>query len=86
MCQISAGIFKSGNPEARARAIVKAVAHYNDPKVLAEVSAGLGEAMVGITDLARDPVNFRDREGGAPGGSNGHAKTVDAQLHGSSWN
>jgi len=85
---VGSGIFKSGNPEARARAIVKAVAHYNDPKVLAEVSAGLGEAMVGITDLARDPVNFRDREGGAPapGGSNGHAKTVDTLLHGSSWN
>jgi pyridoxal 5'-phosphate synthase pdxS subunit len=47
---VGSGIFKSGNPERRATAIVKAVAHYNDPKVLAEVSAGLGEAMVGINE------------------------------------
>jgi len=45
---VGSGIFKSGNPAARARAIVKAVTHYNDPKILAEVSKGLGEAMVGI--------------------------------------
>jgi pyridoxal 5'-phosphate synthase pdxS subunit len=61
---VGSGIFKSGDPEKRARAIVQAVAHYNDAKVLAEVSTGLGQAMVGITDLANDPVNFRDREGG----------------------
>ncbi|HXF63043.1 MAG TPA: pyridoxal 5'-phosphate synthase lyase subunit PdxS, partial [Caldilineaceae bacterium] len=42
------GIFKSGNPEKRARAIVQAVTHYNDPKILAEVSEDLGEPMVGI--------------------------------------
>jgi len=45
---VGSGIFKSGNPAARARAIVKAVTHYNDPKILAEVSQGLGEPMVGI--------------------------------------
>lgn len=45
---VGSGIFKSGNPEKRARAIVLAVAHYNDPKVLAEVSEDLGEPMVGI--------------------------------------
>lgn len=45
---VGSGIFKSGNPSARAKAIVKAVTHYNDPKILAEVSKGLGEAMVGI--------------------------------------
>lgn len=45
---VGSGIFKSGNPAARAKAIVKAVTHYNDPKILAEVSKGLGEAMVGI--------------------------------------
>ena len=45
---VGSGIFKSGDPAARAAAIVKAVTHYNDPKVLAEVSTGLGEAMVGI--------------------------------------
>ncbi len=45
---VGSGIFKSGNPSQRAKAIVKAVTHYNDPKILAEVSKGLGEAMVGI--------------------------------------
>ncbi|MCL2143136.1 MAG: pyridoxal 5'-phosphate synthase lyase subunit PdxS [Methanomassiliicoccaceae archaeon] len=47
---VGSGIFKSGDPAKRASAIVKAVANYNDPKVLAEVSAGLGEAMVGINE------------------------------------
>lgn len=45
---VGSGIFKSGNPAERARAIVMAVTHYNDPKILAEVSKNLGEAMVGI--------------------------------------
>jgi pyridoxal 5'-phosphate synthase pdxS subunit len=45
---VGSGIFKSGNPAQRAHAIVQAVTHYNDPKVLAEVSEDLGEAMVGI--------------------------------------
>ena len=45
---VGSGIFKSGNPEKRAAAIVRAVTDYNNPKVLAEVSEGLGEAMVGI--------------------------------------
>nr|CAD1822132.1 unnamed protein product [Ananas comosus var. bracteatus] len=45
---VGSGIFKSGDPARRARAIVRAVTHYNDPDVLAEVSSGLGEAMVGI--------------------------------------
>ncbi|NLZ62949.1 MAG: pyridoxal 5'-phosphate synthase lyase subunit PdxS [Lentisphaerae bacterium] len=45
---VGSGIFKSGDPVKRAQAIVKAVANYSDPKVLAEVSSGLGEAMVGI--------------------------------------
>ena len=44
---VGSGIFKSGNPAKRANAIVKAVTHYNDPKILAEVSRNLGEAMVG---------------------------------------
>lgn len=42
---VGSGIFKSENPKARARAIVDAVAHYNDPKILAEISEGLGEPM-----------------------------------------
>lgn len=45
---VGSGIFKSGNPEKRAAAIVKAVANYNNPAVLAELSEDLGEAMVGI--------------------------------------
>ncbi len=45
---VGSGIFKSGNPAARAAAIVKATTFYNDPDVLANVSRGLGEAMVGI--------------------------------------
>lgn len=45
---VGSGIFKSGDPAKRARAIVEAVTHYNDPDVLARVSRGLGEAMVGI--------------------------------------
>ncbi len=45
---VGSGVFKSADPEERARAIVEATTHYNDPKVLAEVSAGLGEAMSGI--------------------------------------
>lgn len=47
---VGSGIFKSGNPEKRAKAIVKAVANYEDPKVLLEVSKDLGEAMVGINE------------------------------------
>ena len=46
---VGSGIFKSGNPEKRAQAIVKAVTNFNDPKIIAEVSEDLGEAMVGIT-------------------------------------
>ncbi|MCA8974058.1 MAG: pyridoxal 5'-phosphate synthase lyase subunit PdxS [Planctomycetes bacterium] len=45
---VGSGIFKSGDPERRAKAIVRAVTHFEDPGVLVEVSAGLGEAMVGI--------------------------------------
>jgi pyridoxal 5'-phosphate synthase pdxS subunit len=45
---VGSGIFKSGNPLERAKAIVKATTFFNDPDVLASVSRGLGEAMVGI--------------------------------------
>lgn len=47
---VGSGIFKSGNPEKRAQAIVKAVANFNDHKLLAELSKDLGEAMVGINE------------------------------------
>ncbi|HEX8228214.1 MAG TPA: pyridoxal 5'-phosphate synthase lyase subunit PdxS [Chloroflexia bacterium] len=45
---VGSGIFKSGDPERRARAIVQAVTHWDNPEILAEVSMDLGEAMVGI--------------------------------------
>ena len=45
---VGSGIFKSGDPARRAKAIVEATTHYNDPKIIAEVSKGLGEPMVGI--------------------------------------
>ena len=45
---VGSGIFKSGDPEKRAKAIVQAVTHYSDPQILAAVSRNLGEAMVGI--------------------------------------
>jgi pyridoxal 5'-phosphate synthase pdxS subunit len=45
---VGSGIFKSGDPARRARAIVEATTHYNEPEILAEVSKGLGEPMVGI--------------------------------------
>lgn len=47
-CFVGSGIFKSNNPKKRARAMVQAVTHYNNPKVLAEVSEDLGSPMVGI--------------------------------------
>ena len=47
---VGSGIFKSGNPEKRAAAIVKAVTNYTDAKLLAELSEDLGEAMVGINE------------------------------------
>jgi pyridoxal 5'-phosphate synthase pdxS subunit len=52
-CFVGSGIFKSGNPPKRAEAIVKAVTHYKDPEILAEISKNLGEPMVGrqITDI-----------------------------------
>jgi len=45
---VGSGIFKSSNPEARAKAIVKATTHFRDPQIIAEVSKGLGEAMPGL--------------------------------------
>ena len=47
---VGSGIFKSGNPAKRAAAIVKAVTNYTDAKMIAELSADLGEAMVGINE------------------------------------
>jgi len=51
---VGSGIFKSSNPEVRAKAIVKATTHYQDPKIIAEVSKNLGEAMPGL-DIKQIP-------------------------------
>merc|ERR1712070_431411 len=88
---VGSGIFKSGDPVRRAKAIVEATTHYKDPKVLMDVSTGLGPAMVGISDIKADPVNFRDREGGeftyagqVPPKKELHGST-EVQMYGSSW-
>jgi len=60
---VGSGIFKSGNPEARAAAIVKATARYDDPAAIADASRGLGEAMVGI-NVADLPAPHRLAERG----------------------
>ncbi len=59
---VGSGIFKSGNPAKRAEAIVKAVTHFENPEILAEVSRNLGEPMVGrnVTDL-KDNERLADR-------------------------
>ncbi len=46
---VGSGIYKSGDPAVRARAIVEATTYFNDPDIIAKVSRGLGEAMVGIS-------------------------------------
>jgi len=55
---VGSGIFKSGDPMKRAKAIVQATTHYNNPEIIAEVSKNLGEAMVGIeiSQIPRDQV------------------------------
>ncbi len=55
---VGSGIFKSGNPQQRADAIVQATLHYDDASIVAKVSRGLGEAMVGI-NVADIPVHHR---------------------------
>lgn len=47
---VGSGIFKSGNPAQRAKAIVEAVKHYDNPEIIAKVSENLGEAMVGLNE------------------------------------
>ncbi|GAB4194891.1 MAG: pyridoxal 5'-phosphate synthase lyase subunit PdxS [Roseiflexaceae bacterium] len=53
---VGSGIFKSGDPVKRARAIVEATTHYNEPEIIAEVSKGLGEPMVGI-EISKIPTD-----------------------------
>jgi pyridoxal 5'-phosphate synthase pdxS subunit len=60
---VGSGIFKSGNPEQRAKAIVEATTHINDHEILARVSGGLGEAMVGISTATLDPSALLETRG-----------------------
>jgi len=60
---VGSGIFKSGDPVKRAKAIVAATTYYKDPKILAEISRDLGEAMVGI-NISTIPDNERMQERG----------------------
>jgi pyridoxal 5'-phosphate synthase pdxS subunit len=60
---VGSGIFKSGDPARRANAIVQATVHFENPDVVAKVSRGLGEAMVGI-NVADIPVHHRLEERG----------------------
>jgi pyridoxal 5'-phosphate synthase pdxS subunit len=59
---VGSGIFKSGNPAQRAEAIVKATTFFDDPDVIAKVSRGLGEAMVGLNiDTLPESQRYADR-------------------------
>ncbi|HSP73462.1 MAG TPA: pyridoxal 5'-phosphate synthase lyase subunit PdxS [Gaiellaceae bacterium] len=60
---VGSGIFKSGDPEKRAKAIVEATTHFEDADVLARVSAGLGEAMVGISTASLAPEQLLETRG-----------------------
>jgi pyridoxal 5'-phosphate synthase pdxS subunit len=60
---VGSGIFKSGDPEKRARAIVEATTHYNDAEIVARVSAGLGEPMVGISAAELSPEQLLETRG-----------------------
>jgi pyridoxal 5'-phosphate synthase pdxS subunit len=60
---VGSGIFKSGDPEKRAKAIVESTTHFRDPEVLARVSAGLGEAMVGISTASLAPEQLLETRG-----------------------
>jgi pyridoxal 5'-phosphate synthase pdxS subunit len=60
---VGSGIFKSEEPSVRAKAIVEATTHYNDPEILARVSAGLGEAMRGLSTAALAPEELLETRG-----------------------
>ena len=60
---VGSGIFKSGDPEKRAKAIVEATAHYEDAELIARVSAGLGEPMVGISASSLRPEELLETRG-----------------------
>ncbi|KAH7437132.1 hypothetical protein KP509_05G057800 [Ceratopteris richardii] len=58
---VGSGIFKSADPAARARAIVKAVTHYNDSQIIAEVSCNLGDCMAGLNLSDKEIERYADR-------------------------
>ena len=60
---VGSGIFKSEEPSVRAKAIVEATTHYNDPEILARVSAGLGEPMRGLSAAALGPEELLETRG-----------------------
>jgi pyridoxal 5'-phosphate synthase pdxS subunit len=60
---VGSGIFKSGDPELRAKAIVEATTHFRDAEILARVSAGLGQPMVGISTATLDPSELLETRG-----------------------
>src|SRR3954462_1050120 len=60
---VGSGIFKSGSPELRAKAIVEATTHYNDAEILARVSRGLGDAMSGLSAAALRPEELLETRG-----------------------
>jgi pyridoxal 5'-phosphate synthase pdxS subunit len=60
---VGSGIFKSGNPSDRAKAIVEATTHYNDPEILARVSQGLGDAMSGLSAATLRPEELLETRG-----------------------
>jgi pyridoxal 5'-phosphate synthase pdxS subunit len=60
---VGSGIFKSGDPERRAKALVEATTHFQDAEILARVSAGLGEPMVGISTQSLDPGELLETRG-----------------------
>jgi pyridoxal 5'-phosphate synthase pdxS subunit len=60
---VGSGIFKSGDPDKRAKAIVEATTHFQDADVVARVSAGLGEAMVGISTASLEPSELLETRG-----------------------
>ena len=60
---VGSGIFKSGDPEQRAKAIVEATTHYSDPEILARVSRGLGDAMSGLSAATLRPEELLETRG-----------------------
>ncbi|HEX9724318.1 MAG TPA: pyridoxal 5'-phosphate synthase lyase subunit PdxS, partial [Vicinamibacteria bacterium] len=60
---VGSGVFKSEDPAKRAEAIVKAVTHYNEPKILAEISQDLGEPMKGLDVSRMDPKDLLQTRG-----------------------